>query len=70
LVGSSKFTLVPLIVSFTNGRGKNNGIHTEPGYTDSVYDGVDVVVLVVLIGVILVEVVVDGDSAVVVDVEG
>jgi peptidoglycan/LPS O-acetylase OafA/YrhL len=63
LVGSSKFTFVPLIRSFTNGRGKNHGIHTELGYTESLYDGVGVVVVVVVLtGVMLVVVVVFGGT--------
>jgi hypothetical protein len=70
LVGSSKFTFVPLIMSFTNGRGKNHDIHTELGYTDSVYDGVMVVVVVVVLtGVMLVVVVVVAGGAEVVVVE-
>jgi hypothetical protein len=35
-------------MSFTNGRGKNHGTLTEPGDTVSVYDGVGVVVVVVV----------------------
>ena len=69
LVGSSKFTFVPLIMSFTNGRGKNHGILTELGYTDKVYDGVGVVVVVVVLTGIMMVVVVAGGSKVVVDVE-
>jgi hypothetical protein len=65
VVGSLKFTFVPLIMSFTNSRGKNHGTHTELGYIDSVYDGIDVVV-VVLAGMLLVVVVVTGGTEVVV----
>jgi uncharacterized membrane protein YdfJ with MMPL/SSD domain len=47
VVAASRFTFVPLIMSFTNGRGKNHEVFTEPGYTESVYNGVVVVVVVI-----------------------
>jgi len=66
-VVSSKFKFVPLISSLTNGRGKNHGTLTAPGDTVSVYDGVGVVVVVVVLtGVMLVVVVVAGGREVVV----
>jgi hypothetical protein len=48
VVAASRFTFLPLIMSFTNGRGKNHETLTELGYTESVYNGVMVVVVVIL----------------------